>query len=533
MRPILIYICSKIDKENNEISIQQVNNYKYPFENYYQEIEKIKKVKNNEDIEIYGILGSKEEISRIEKQARQNIEEIYHIILKNGVKKAYKHIKGTIKNDIQRFIEYYIEDIVKKDEIKYPLTVKYQIDDIELLCFYNLKNPEENKKKNIDSAIQLFLEKEQPYFSGKQIMLQSFALKNIKGRKILAIMPERNNLGWYALLEGGYKLPIDVQNTYELEKISFRDIQMPTNYDLNSIIEQSCYAYGKYYIPNTTYEEWEEVFLYALATLKIEYTKENLNKIIEEFHKFIEEEICEFILAETFIDKDVFLKETILKIEEIRKYLEGVEDIGISRNTLVQVKNRYAYLPMIYELISKIYPEEVKNRYTTRKFKNEEWKNLIKDLEEGTNYEKGIHLEEIANYFIECIEGLNVSARRKKIENQEIDLCCYNVSENGLLWELGTIVLVECKNYKKPVETKEIRSMIYLMEAKGVNTFILFARNGVTSGAKAEIRKQLIYERNIIVIDEKDLQRIRDNIKPIQILEEKIAEQNDEDYVLL
>ena len=41
------------------------------------------------------------------------------------------------------------------------------------------------------------------------------------------------------------------------------------------------------------------------------------------------------------------------------------------------------------------------------------------------------------------------------------------------------------------------------------------------------------YESNIIVIDEKDLQRIRDNIKPIQILEEKIAEQNDEDYVLL
>ena len=28
-----------------------------------------------------------------------------------------------------------------------------------------------------------------------------------------------------------------------------------------------------------------------------------------------------------------------------------------------------------------------KNRYTTRQFKYEEWKNLIKDLEEGTNYE--------------------------------------------------------------------------------------------------------------------------------------------------
>jgi len=104
------------------------------------------------------------------------------------------------------------------------------------------------------------------------------------------------------------------------------------------------------------------------------------------------------------------------------------------------------------------------------------------------------------------------------------------------LWELGTIILVECKNYEKPVETKEIRSMIYLMEAKGVNTFILFARNGITSGAQKEIEKQLIYQRQIIVITEKDLMNMeKDKKYPIEILKdkkEKLENYSDEKFYL-
>lgn len=537
MEEILVYISSKIDKENKEISFQQINNYKYPFENYYQEIEKIKELKNEEDLEIYCIIGKKEKISELEKETKSIIRKIFDIMLENGIEKSFEYLKdisnkGT--NSLERWTSYYIKNTIKEDSIKYPLVARYPLEnEIEILCLYNSENSEQSysQAEDVNATINLFLEKENPYILGKQIMLQSFLLQNIKGRKIISVLPEKNNKGWYALLEGGYKLPIDITNLYELEKISSRDVPMWTVYEIDNILKNSCYAYGKAYMPQEIFEEWNDVFLYALATLKIEYNEKNLNDLIEDFNKFIEKEACEYVQATPIIDKETFLKATILNIENIRGYLRGLEEVGISKNILLQVKNRYAYLPIIYKVIAKRYPEEVKNRYNTKKFEIEEWKELIKDLEKGSNYEKGIHLEEIANYFIECIEGLNVSGRRVKLENQEIDLCCYNLSESGFLWELGTIILVECKNYEKTVETKEIRSMFYLMDAKGVDTFILFARNGITSGAEEEILKQSIYDKKIIVIDEDDLKRLENNgKKPIDLLKEKIEEYNEENY---
>lgn len=488
-------------------------------------------------MEIYCIIGKKEKISELEKETREKIKKVFDIMLKDGTEKSFEYLKdisnkGT--NSLEKWISYYIKNTIKEDCIKYPLIARYPLEDeIEILCLYNSENTEQSysQAEDVSATINLFLEKENPYILGKQIMLQSFILQNIKGRKIISVLPEKNNNGWYALLEGGYKLPIDIANLYELEKISSRDVPMCTVYEIDNILKNSCYAYGKAYMPQEIFEEWNDIFLYALATLKIEYNEENLNDLIEDFNRFIEKEACEYVQATPIINKETFLKATILNIENIKGYLKGLEETGISKNILLQLKNRYSYLPIIYKVIAKRYPEEVKNRYNTKKFEIEEWKELIKDLEKGSNYEKGIHLEEIANYFIECIEGLNVSGRRIKLENQEIDLCCYNLSESGFLWELGTIILVECKNYEKPVETKEIRSMFYLMDAKGVDTFILFARNGITSGAEEEILKQSIYDKKIIVIDENDLKRLENNDKePIDILKEKIEEYNEENY---
>lgn len=531
MEEILVYICSKIDKENQEISFQQINNYKYPFENYYQEIEKIKELKDEKDLEIYCVIGKKEKILKLENETREKIRKIFDIMLEKGIEKSFEFLKDISNketNSLERWIFYYIKNTIKEDDIKYPLVERYSSgDEIDFLCLYSSENPEQSNSQteDVNATINLFLEKENPYILGKQIMLQSFLLQNIKGRKIISILPEKNTNGWYALLEGGYKLPIDIANLYELEKISSRDIPVCTVYEIDNILKDSCYAYGKAYMSKEIFEEWNDVFLYALATLKIEYNKENLNELLEDFHEFIEKEVCEYVQATPIIDKETFLKAVILNIKNIKGYLKGLEETGISRNILLQVKNRYAYLHTIYKIIEKRYPEEVKNRYNTKQFKVEEWKELIRDLEKGSNYEKGIHLEEIANYFIECIEGLNVSGRRVKLENQEIDLCCYNLSESGFLWELGTIILVECKNYEKPVETKEIRSMFYLMDAKGVDTFILFARNGITSGAEEEILKQSIYDKKIIVIDEDDLKMLeKKDKKPIDLLKEKLEE---------
>jgi len=94
---------------------------------------------------------------------------------------------------------------------------------------------------------------------------------------------------------------------------------MWTVYEIDNILKNSCYAYGKAYMPQEIFEEWNDVFLYALATLKIEYNEKNLNDLIEDFNKFIEKEACEYVQATPIIDKETFLKATILNIEKYKR----------------------------------------------------------------------------------------------------------------------------------------------------------------------------------------------------------------------
>ena len=59
----LIYINSNIDKENNLVILEQVNNYKFLSENFIKEVETTRKMlKNSDNIEIFCILGNPESI---------------------------------------------------------------------------------------------------------------------------------------------------------------------------------------------------------------------------------------------------------------------------------------------------------------------------------------------------------------------------------------------------------------------------------------------------------------------------------------
>ena len=140
-----------------------------------------------------------------------------------------------------------------------------------------------------------------------------------------------------------------------------------------------------------------------------------------------------------------------------------------------------------------------------------------------SNYDKGVSLEDVAQYFIDCIKGLKVTERRVKTENEEMDLVCCNVSENQKLWELGPVILIECKNWKENVDTKVIRNLSYIMDKKGISTLLLFVKNNITEGAKLEINKQATHNKFILVFNLQDLNKIDNKkIMPIDLLISKL-----------
>ncbi|MBS7020629.1 MAG: restriction endonuclease, partial [Firmicutes bacterium] len=107
---------------------------------------------------------------------------------------------------------------------------------------------------------------------------------------------------------------------------------------------------------------------------------------------------------------------------------------------------------------------------------------------------------------------------------EEIDLCCANLSNDSRFWNMGGLILVECKNQNKKVPVSTIRSLSQIMEYKGISTLLLFTRSEITSAAKQEIKKQQEYGKYFICINFTDLIRVNNNNTPKEVLQEKLIE---------
>ena len=527
---LLVYINANI--ENELINFRQVNNYKYQSNNFFKEIETLKNEAGCDDnLELYCILGKKESIQEIEEKIRVKIKEIFSEIIEKNIddvtEKIIQNVENMNSSIEDRFINLYIRNIFLNENLKYPVIHKIENAEVTCLVFYFTNSPDENKQLEVNNVIKLFLEKEKPFFMAKQIMIQSFILQDIKDRKILAVLPSNvEGAGWYALLEGGIKLYLNNEIPYTREKISSNDIGKWTTLELNSILNNPCYTYKKFFVPYELFEEWNDILLFALSALPIDYNEENLKLLYEDFLKYIEQNICDVVeVDKNIFSKEMYIQTLCVNIENIRKYLKGEEEAGISKNMLLLLKNRYIYLPTMYKVISKYYPKEVLEKSKNIEFSNKKFREMLDKIDNGTTYEKGILLEEVAEYFINCIPGLNITKKRAKTETEEMDLICCNVSEEQELWDLGAAMLVECKNWQERVDTKVIRSLCYIMEKKGISTLLLFAKNGITDGARKEIIKQAAHNKFIITFDINDLYSIDGNIiKPKELLLNKYRE---------
>lgn len=80
-----------------------------------------------------------------------------------------------------------------------------------------------------------------------------------------------------------------------------------------------------------------------------------------------------------------------------------------------------------------------------------------------------------------------------------------NVSTDDCLWQLGSYILVECKNWKQHVTLPQIRNIAYISSMKGNKCALLFATNGITREAKKEVLRLAATGIYILVITKEDL----------------------------
>lgn len=133
-------------------------------------------------------------------------------------------------------------------------------------------------------AVEIWMEREAPRVYGRQVIINSFWLNDLKGRRIIGALPQNDGDGHFLLVEGGKKVCLNVGSAaYMNEQIGYRDIDLFSINDIDINLDNPIYSYGIYFQPYGIFEDWQKVFQYAIAVLDVEWQQKHCKRSMSHF----------------------------------------------------------------------------------------------------------------------------------------------------------------------------------------------------------------------------------------------------------
>ncbi|MEG6513793.1 restriction endonuclease [Desulforamulus ruminis] len=517
--------------KGEEMMVQPIDNYHYPFHDFIDKAQAGELISS--DIEdcikvpkLYIIAGYRDKVYRVEQTWRTKIKQAFEQFCQN--EQILKRIKGEVKKRehycLESFYWLYLSELMTGDHVYYPREMKIENEDLVILAFYWTPNLDDNLLDRVEQTISFWMDREQPALKGYQCLNRSFILQNMIGRKVLATIPDREG-NWGLVLEGGLFLPLADDFEAGLCKLNSNHINQWTVGEVEEILLNPIYSFGYYYQDIDLVCEWFYVFLYGLATVDEEVLATvDLKSLYQSFCDYIGKHICPYtLIEEKILEVNQFIAVLKITLGNIKEYLKGEEEAGVSKNILMMMRNRHAYLPVVHKFIRRNSDLAIINTSCSITFDYRYWENELDNLRKATRSdEKGKRLEDLIQYFIGAIPGLKVTDVRAKRGRAEVDIFCCNISYDSCLWKLGALVLIECKNRKEKVEVSDIRNMVPTMEAKGIHGAMIYSRAGFSSVAMSEIKHQLLGGKIIVPVSLEELERVGKEKSAYDLMREKI-----------
>lgn len=134
-----------------------------------------------------------------------------------------------------------------------------------------------------------------------------------------------------------------------------------------------------------------------------------------------------------------------------------------------------------------------------------------------TTNDKGDRFEELCEYLLTELTGVEIQARDALMAAEEIDLVLWNAQTEEVLKPFENTILVECKNWSAPVGAPALDNFISKMRRRSLKTGIFIAANGVTgdflngnnnNGAIDIIKTSLGEGIRVIIINRNDLDNL-------------------------
>jgi len=152
----------------------------------------------------------------------------------------------------------------------------------------------------------------------------------------------------------------------------------------------------------------------------------------------------------------------------------------------------------------------------------------------STTTEKGAALEALVAYLFETIPGVRVTERNEYsvFDTEEIDVAFWNERVAGGLSsvEFPQILIIECKNWSKPVSSMEVAWFIMKLWGRGRRFGILVAAKGITGNphdlnrSHQLIARALAQGTHILVLTREDLLTLRSSDGLVRLLQLKLTQ---------
>lgn len=148
-----------------------------------------------------------------------------------------------------------------------------------------------------------------------------------------------------------------------------------------------------------------------------------------------------------------------------------------------------------------------------------------------TTTDQGRALEDLVCYLFESIPGIEVTERNvvNPFRTEEIDVAFWNNQPRRGLWFLPTTLLVECKNWNRPVGTAEVAYFVRKLQNRGLDLGFLVATRGVTGSAVEltdahfEIASALGDGVRVVVLDRDEIESLAHSDQLVRLVKRKLC----------
>lgn len=471
------------------------------------------------------LIGHIDEVDEAFSSIVRNVKHYFETCTESkdaGIEANSGFYQGTSKPQLLTML--YLESVSLLQDFRFPVFLSLELDDDFLIVVFsscgNLDDVdifEDCLLQWIDSWIVM----EQPLLCEKQVVTKSFDLGQLRNRRVIAPHYDSQTNQWELFLDGANRVQLGCAP--QLLSVDSDVLSRWTTSDIRQIVTNPIYCFGVHLNYSDRYADWYASFIYWCSTRLSEEidTPETILALYKRFLSFMMDRFG-YTRVDPVVPEQSFATVLYREINDVRHYLAGVlDEEGYGRSLVSTMPWRVYFLielSMVFGLQAEI-SQKASNNDAGYAF-------LLRECLESSATDspaiKGQRFETLTRALLDQVNGIRLAGKRIRSGGCEIDLCYSNVSLNKSLWEMGALILVECKHWNKPLGISVLRNLVYVMHSRGCSTGILASFSGFTDVVANEVRSLACSDIHVLLLSKEDFIKVGEGCDAFDLLVSKL-----------